>query len=168
MFTTEQYLNAIRHEVAVVKHLYSKVPKDKLSYRPSPGQRSLQELIDFLPCNLTVIKLLASGEWASAEKIMKEVREAAAKDFTGTMDRELVAFVKVVNATPVADFANKDVTLPTGAKTKLGDALLNFPLKFISAYKMQLFLYLKACGKTELNTLNAWFGVDGQMGHPPR
>jgi hypothetical protein len=163
MFTTEQYLNAIRHEVAVLKHLYTKVPKDKLGYRPSEKQRTLQELLNYMPCNLTMIKLLMTGDWASAQTIMKEVQESAQKDFVATLDRELAAFVKIVSSTPAADFSNKEVTMPTGAKMKLGDALLNFPLKFLAAYKMQLFLYLKACGRTELNTLNAWMGVDGQM-----
>jgi hypothetical protein len=30
-----------------------------------------------------------------------------------------------------------------------------------AAYRTQLFLYLKANGHTELNTLNLWGGVDG-------
>jgi hypothetical protein len=29
-----------------------------------------------------------------------------------------------------------------------------------AAYRTQLFLYLKACGREELNTMNLWGGVD--------
>ena len=168
MFTTEQFINAVKHEVAVIKHLYTKVPKDKLGYRPTPGQRSLQELLDFLPCNLALMKHLINGDWATVQQTMQEVQAAAAKDFNATLDRELAGFVKIVNAIPAADYQNKVVALPTGATTKLGDALLGFPFKFLAGYKMQLFLYLKACGLTELNTLNCWFGIDGQMGGPPK
>ena len=32
-----------------------------------------------------------------------------------------------------------------------------------AAYRMQLFLYLKANGRDELNTFNLWGGVDGAM-----
>jgi hypothetical protein len=28
---------------------------------------------------------------------------------------------------------------------------------------MQLFLYLKACGRDELNTMNLWVGVDAPI-----
>jgi hypothetical protein len=29
-----------------------------------------------------------------------------------------------------------------------------------AAYRTQLFLYLKACGREELNTWNLWVGID--------
>jgi hypothetical protein len=29
-----------------------------------------------------------------------------------------------------------------------------------AAYRTQLFLYLKACGREELNTMNLWVGMD--------
>ena len=32
--------------------------------------------------------------------------------------------------------------------------------KWAVAYKMQLFLYIKACGKHDINTSNLWRGVD--------
>jgi len=28
---------------------------------------------------------------------------------------------------------------------------------------MQLFLYLKSCGREELNMLNLWIGIDGSI-----
>ena len=163
MFTNEQFLQSIGHEVQVLKHLLTKVPKDKLDYRPTPGQRSLQELLTHLPTNLAISKHVISGDWATAQETMKSVREAAQKDLNGTLDRELAAFVERVKAIPERDFQGKEVALPTGAKVRLGDALLNFPFKFLIGYKMQLFLYLKSCGKTELNTINCWFGMDGTM-----
>ena len=32
-----------------------------------------------------------------------------------------------------------------------------------AAYRTQLFLYLKACGRDELNTMNLWAGIDAPM-----
>jgi hypothetical protein len=32
-----------------------------------------------------------------------------------------------------------------------------------AAYRTQLFLYLKACGREELNTMNLWAGTDASM-----
>ena len=33
-------------------------------------------------------------------------------------------------------------------------------LKWATSYKMQMFLYIKACGKHELSTSNLWIGMD--------
>jgi len=40
---------------------------------------------------------------------------------------------------------------------------VNLVLCAFAAYRMQLFLYLKACGGEELNTMNLWAGMDGSM-----
>jgi hypothetical protein len=32
-----------------------------------------------------------------------------------------------------------------------------------AAYRTQLFVYLKACGRDELNTMNLWGGIDAPM-----
>ena len=32
-----------------------------------------------------------------------------------------------------------------------------------AAYRTQLFVYLKACGREELNTMNLWAGMDAPM-----
>jgi hypothetical protein len=50
-----------------------------------------------------------------------------------------------------------------GNVTTRGAALVNMVLCGYAAYRMQLFLYLKAMGREELNTMNLWAGADGQM-----
>lgn len=167
MFSVDQFLNAVQHEVNVIKHLYTKVPKDKLDYRPTPKQRSLKELIQHLPVNLSVAKQVISGDWSDFQATTQPVREAALQDFNGTMDREFKLFAERIRAIPAADFQNKIAKMPMG-EVPLGDALIAFPFKFLPAYKMQLFLYLKACGREELNTVNCWGGMDGPMPKPPQ
>ena len=41
-----------------------------------------------------------------------------------------------------------------------GWLLVNLVLSGYAAYRTQLFLYLKACGREELNTMNLWAGAD--------
>lgn len=41
-----------------------------------------------------------------------------------------------------------------------GAHLVTWVLNGCMACRMQLFLYLKACGRAELNTMNLWSGVD--------
>ena len=50
-----------------------------------------------------------------------------------------------------------------GNNTTRGAALVNMVLCGYAAYRTQLFLYLKAMGREELNTINLWAGADGQM-----
>ena len=45
-------------------------------------------------------------------------------------------------------------------KASRGAQLVTWVLNGCVAYRMQLFLYLKACGRAELNTMNLWSGVD--------
>ena len=41
----------------------------------------------------------------------------------------------------------------------LGRALLEMPLKWMTAYRMQLFLYAKAAGAVDLTTADNWRGA---------
>lgn len=47
-----------------------------------------------------------------------------------------------------------------GSKASRGSWIVNLVLCHYAAYRMQLFLYLKACGREELNTMNLWVGTD--------
>jgi hypothetical protein len=50
-----------------------------------------------------------------------------------------------------------------GRKASRGSLIVNLVLAGCAAYRTQLFLYLKACGREELSTMNLWAGVDGTM-----
>jgi hypothetical protein len=47
-----------------------------------------------------------------------------------------------------------------GTKTTRGAFIVNLVLGGSAAYRTQLFLYLKACGREDLNTMNLWGGID--------
>ena len=47
-----------------------------------------------------------------------------------------------------------------GNKTSRCFLLVNGVLSGCAAYRTQLFLYLKACGREELGTMNLWVGTD--------
>ena len=50
-----------------------------------------------------------------------------------------------------------------GNMSSKGSLLVTLVLAAHAAYRMQLFCYLKSCGREELNTMNLWAGVDGPM-----
>jgi hypothetical protein len=47
-----------------------------------------------------------------------------------------------------------------GSTTTRGAFIVNLVLCGCAAYRTQLFLYLKACGREELSTMNLWGGID--------
>jgi len=47
-----------------------------------------------------------------------------------------------------------------GHPSTRGAFLVNPVLCGCAAYRTQLFLYLKACGREELSTMNLWAGMD--------
>lgn len=47
-----------------------------------------------------------------------------------------------------------------GNKASRGSKLVLLVLSHYAAYRMQLFLYLKAAGRAELSTFNLWLGAD--------
>ena len=94
---------------------------------------------------------------------MEKIKSLTAEEFCDAMDSQLAEVTEKIKVIPEADFFSRETTFPTGDKSILGAALVNFPLKFIAAYRMQFFLYLKSVGRTELNTLSCWFGIDKEM-----
>ncbi len=50
-----------------------------------------------------------------------------------------------------------------GRKSTRGALIVNLVLCGFAAYRTQLFIYLKACGREELNTMNLWAGMDAPM-----
>ena len=50
-----------------------------------------------------------------------------------------------------------------GNRTTRGAFIVNLVLCGCAAYRTQLFLYLKACGREELGTMNLWAGVDAPL-----
>jgi hypothetical protein len=47
-----------------------------------------------------------------------------------------------------------------GRKSSAGSFLVNTVLGAYAAYRTQIFCYLKACGRSELSTMNLWAGMD--------
>jgi hypothetical protein len=68
-------------------------------------------------------------------------------------------------ATAIGDMTDADFRAEIsmfGQKSSRGSFLVNTVLSGFAAYRTQLFCYLKACGREELNTMNLWGGADSR------
>ena len=160
-----EFLGALTNEVRILLHLITKIGPAQLEYRPTPKQRNTLELLRYLSyfgpihTRATLAPRFDRQEWG---KMWTEGEAASAKlDLDG-----VTAAIRALPATfeeLLAPFSDDDLRQPIelfGTTAARGVMLINLVLCHYAAYRMQLFLYLKAAGREELNTLNLWAGTD--------
>jgi hypothetical protein len=164
VLTKSELIEQLQHEVRILLHLAGKVDRSQRDYRPTPKQRSTLELLQYLSfMGPEVLKAGVAGgfdppSWTIAEKA------AAARDFDQTLTA--IAAQKQGYADTIGPLTDADLRREVemfGQKATLGSWLVSTVLCGYAAYRTQLFVYLKACGRQELNTMNLWVGVDGPM-----
>jgi hypothetical protein len=166
VLTKEELIASLRREVRILMHLASKVDKSKLDYRPTPKQRGTLELLQYMailgPTQVAVIKSGAfnraalGAAWGPAEGAAKAMNFDQA---ITAIQKQSDEYARLLSGWTETDFRGEiDVF---GTKSTRGSLLVNLVLGGHAAYRIQLFCYLKACGREELSTMNLWAGVDG-------
>ena len=162
VLTKSELIASLQTEVRILLHLAGKIDRAQLDYRPSPKQRSTIELLRYLSMmGPTIVEYARTGAtdgaiWTTAEKA------ADARDFDQTLAviaAQSEAYAKVLGGMSDAAFRG-EVTSFDGSKTTCGAFIVNLVLCGCAAYRTQLFMYLKACGREELGTSNLWMGAD--------
>ena len=161
VLTKSELIESLQKEVRILLHLVEKVEPPMVDYRPTPKQRSTLELLRYLtymgPLCLQAAKAgsFDLGPWKVAQDA------AAGRDFDQT-----VASLRGLSqeyAKLLTDIADADLRAEMdmfGNKSSKGAFLVNLLICGHAAYRTQLFLYLKSCGREELSTMNLWAGVD--------
>ena len=165
VLSKSELISSLQHEVRVLLHLASKVDPAQLDYRPTPRQRSTIELLRYLTIMGPIHLHGARGKtWDIQTWLDKWNREeAVAKTLTLDEVKESIAkqsalFADVIGACSDVDL-RAEIAL-FGRKATRGTWLVRLVLCHYPAYRMQLFMHLKACGQDELNTMNLWAGMD--------
>lgn len=163
VLTRSELIASLQNEVRILLHLTTKIDRTMLDYRPSPKQRSMLELLRYLTVmGPELVRAAKAGTfdadaWTAAEKA------ADAKDFDQAL-ADLAAQGERY-ATLIEGFSDAELREPVsvfgmGPSTSRGEFLVNTVLCGCAAYRTQVFLYLKACGRHELSTWNLWGGMD--------
>jgi len=162
VLTKPELVASLQNEVRILLHLAGKVDHAKLDYRPTPKQRSTIELLRYLgmmgPALVQAAKAgrFDSAVWTAAEQA------AAGRSFDEAV--KAIAAQADTYAGLLADVSDEDLRAeidPFGAgASSRGAFLVTQVLCGCAAYRTQLFLYLKAGGREELNTWNLWVGID--------
>ena len=162
VMSKSELIASLQNEVRILLHLAGKIDRTKLDYRPTPKQRSTIELLKYLSMMGPTLIQYALADTQDPELWTTAAEAAEARDFDQTL--AAIADHTDAYATLLADVSDADlraeVTGFDGSKTSRGALIINLALSGCAAYRMQLFLYLKACGREELGTMNLWTGVD--------
>jgi hypothetical protein len=172
VLTKEEAIASLQNEVRLVLHLISKIEPNMLDYRPSPKQRSLLDLVRYFVVMAPVqLRFVVAGNFTMETWVQAwRPEEAAANKMDldqakAAIARQPALFAELLGSCPDADF-RKEIEM-FGNKATRGMWVVRLPLTHYAAYRMQLFMYLKACGRDELNTMNLWAGIDASAAPPP-
>jgi len=161
MLSKDQLLDSIALELRVARHLATKLPPGRLDWRPTPSQRSTIDLLRYLSTAGTdLTRAMLSGTWDTASMTGRAPTDLRFEDFDAAMAKQEADIRAALAPLSERDFLDRRATLPTGATTNLGAALVDVVLRALVGYRMQLFLYAKASGNDSLSTANCWYGVD--------
>ena len=164
VLSKSELIASLQNEVRILLHLAHKIDRSTLDYRPTPKQRTTLELLRYMSMmGPMMIKYgLAKGGEFDRDAWTVEAKAAEARDFDQTLatisaqpDEYVKLFAEVTD-----DDCRSEITVFDGSKMTCGNYLVNSVLGGCAAYRLQLFLYLKACGQEELGTSNLWGGVD--------
>jgi hypothetical protein len=162
VLTKQELIDALKHEVHILTHLCGKIQPEMLDYRPTPKQRSTMELLRYLTVMGPVLVPTVQTGTFLVEKWNEAETAAKAMDFDAIMKSlaSQAAFYEASIGAMSDDDLRGEIEL-WGQKGRRGPRLVTLILNGHAAYRMQLFCYLKACGREELNTMNLWAGMDG-------
>jgi len=160
-----ELIASLQKEVRLLLHLAGKIDPAALDYRPTPKQRSTIELLRYLANMGPALVRYARGIPMDAAAVAEMVQAADARDFQQTLTA--IAAHRETYLALISEMSDEDFRTETkgfdGLPTTCGQFMVNHVLGQLAAYRMQLFLYLKACGREELNTMNLWVGTDVSM-----
>jgi hypothetical protein len=166
MFTKDELKQAIAEEIRLARHLSSKLSDVDESYTPSPNMRTLRDLLGYLSvCALAPADALVKDDWSVVPTWQARAKGVGKQGFDAAMARQGEEVAALIDAIPDKDYASRQVRLPWGESVRLDKGLYLCSVRFLVAYRMQLFLYLKQAGHDELGTANAWRGMDAA---PPK
>lgn len=162
--TKDEVITQLQKEVRILLHLASKIDRNSLDYRPTPKQRSTIELLRYLVAMGPVLVRSIKAGTFDVERWQEVTAKASAADFNqvlALLRTQEAEYANLLASWSDADFRGSIEMF--GRTATRASWLLELVLNGCAAYRTQLFLYLKSCGREELGTSNLWQGVDAAV-----
>ncbi|NOS84123.1 MAG: hypothetical protein HOP31_03185 [Ignavibacteria bacterium] len=161
----QQILNCLQKETDLCKRLFTLTPAELYNYAPIEGMRTTLELLKYLSwsagsCVETYMetdKEKQKGIYSRNDDYGETMKP---EEFPQRMDEQMGKITRLLENTGDDELLSREVVLPWREPKTLGEALMETSLKWITGYKMQLFLYLRMNG-IEVDTGDCWIQTEG-------
>jgi hypothetical protein len=164
VLSKQELIAGLQHEVHILLHLCSKVEPNMLDYRPTEKQRSTIELLRYLTVmGPALVSAIHTGEFDGAGfgAAMEASKQMDLAKVVASIETQREGLAREIDSMSDDDFRTEIEMF--GRKATKGFFMVQVLWNSFATYRMQLFLYLKACGRAELNTMNLSAGVDAPM-----
>ncbi len=160
MYTKQNLSESLQFEFRVLRHLFTKIPEGAMGYKPTDAQRTTLELLQYLSIVApAAVEVVYTGDTKKFMPYVEIAKTVTAENFLETLDKHEKLTIELLEKFTDENLAETINIFNMGEKTK-GVYLVETILKWIVAYKMQLFLYAKAAGNSSIGTSNLWGGFD--------
>lgn len=162
MISKRQMLELLLLECNICKKLFKKIPKGKMNYRPGKNMRNTTELLQYISfcgteCSrIMITDAMKTQNWDDYTAAAEKSKKMKPAEFLKTMDGQIKDIKKLFAGVSEKDFSSRKVMNFDKKKLPLGEALMLTAVRFMSGYRMQLFLYAKASGNSKLGTGDCW------------
>ncbi len=162
----QHLLNAIVKDMKICKRLYTKIPHDKMDFKPKGDIRSIHELLQYL----CIVGTAMPNYWLNESetdffniffsKLAAASKQIPHEQFLSAMDDQIELINNLLDQISEDDLFHKEVIYPWGGKAPFGEAIISTSIKFLSGYKLQLFYLIRLCTDEKLGTADAWFKTE--------
>lgn len=164
VLTKHDLITCLQKEIRILLHLCGKIESAMLDFRPTPKQRTTIDLLRYLTImGPVLVPSIQKGAFLAEEWGAAQAR-AEAMDFAAivkSLESQAAFYAEAIGSLTEEELRGEIELF--GSKASRGPMLVDLVVCGHAAYRTQLFCYLKLCGREELNTLNLWAGIDGQM-----
>jgi hypothetical protein len=154
-------LNSILKEMKIIRRLSTKITSNNIDFRKKEGMRSNLELLQYLSqCGTGIILYWYRTDGSDFRTfygaLNEKTKSITLENFPAAMDDQIELITKLFDKITEEDLLRKEVDFPSGEKAMLAEGIIETSIKWLTAYKMQLFLALKLSTDEKLGTPDLW------------
>lgn len=160
MYTKQNFIDSFTNDIRIIKHLGTKLTSEMSSFRPKEDQRSVLELLQYLShVGTASVDMILNNDMSKFDIHSKNALSVQLENFQEAIDNQQKIMLELMEKFTDEELKTVINLYGMGEKTK-GAYLVETVGKWFPTYRMQLFLYLKSIGVSNLGTMNMWAGMD--------
>lgn len=152
---------SIINEMKICRRLSTKIAAENINFKSKEDTRSILELLHYLSYIGTgTIRYWYKTDDSDFKTFFTGLKS---ESVVNTPEEFIIAIEKQIKLVPTlfekisdADLTNKIVAYPWGETAPLAEAIIETNIKWLTAYKLQLFNLIKHSSEQKLTTPDAW------------